>query len=212
MNSDRPLLGRLFLLPFLGLVRGRGGILIFLLVFSACENLFPPNDFDPTGTPFSLNPGIAVVAITGDRRHFSENGLFTLNLVCRAEGASPLSDTLPAGLLFTSTKRSTQHMIILKEHRFTAQPNLNSLIIGVFCCNRTREIPAEDDSFQLGPLTDNPALKELVNLVKNKRISVNLGMVQRALWMITDSTGLNQAYIDSLNALPDESPLAVSKM
>jgi hypothetical protein len=29
-------------------------------------------------------------------------------------------------------------------------------------------------------------------------------MVQRAVQMVTDSTGLTQAYIDSLNALPPE--------
>ncbi|MEO0069725.1 MAG: hypothetical protein ABIK18_02895, partial [candidate division WOR-3 bacterium] len=79
-----------------------------------------------------------------------------------------------------------------------------ALVIGVFCCNRYRQIPAEKDSFLLGPFTDNPELRQVAELVRNKKISDNLGLVQRAVWMITDSTGLTQAYIDSLNALPPE--------
>lgn len=175
-----------------------------LLLLAACDNLFPPTDFEPTGTPFSLNPGINTIAIIGNRRLFSDQGLYTLELICEATGTSTLYDTLPGGLLFTSTKNSTQHVIVLKDHFITANPSRTSVVIGVFCCNRYRQIPTEADTFLLGPLTDNSELRQLAQLVKNKDISQHLGMVQRAVWTITDSTGLPQAYIDSINALPPE--------
>ncbi len=176
--------------------------LIVLLLFIGCDlNIFN-NDFNPTGTPFSLNSGISVITIAGDRRHFSERGLFTLALVCRTTGGSALGDTLPAGLLFSSRKNSTQHVIVLKEHRITVNPTTTQVIVGVFCCNRYRQIPAESDTFDLGPFTDNSELLQVAEILRNKDISNDLGLVQRAVWMITDSTGLNQAYIDSLNALP----------
>lgn len=179
-------------------------ILILLLLLAACDQLLVPTDFEPSGTPFALNPGITLLTITGDRRHFSPQGLYTLALTGRASNSAYATDTLPAGLLFTSRKSSTQHMIILKEQTATFSATGTSAFIGVFCCNRRRLIPAETDTFMLGPLTDHPQLRQLAEMLRRKRISENLGMVQRAVWMITDSTGLNQAYIDSISALPDE--------
>ncbi|MGQ9707684.1 MAG: hypothetical protein ACUVUR_02265 [bacterium] len=178
--------------------------LILMLVLIACDDIFPPQDFEPTGSQFNLNPGISLISITGDRRHFSPNGLYTIEMIAKSSGSAFSYDTLPAGLLFTSSKNSTQHMVMLKEHQITAGTSNTSLILGVFCCNRRRLIPAEADTLSLGPLTDNPGLRQLVELVRNKRIADDLGMVQRAVWMITDSTGLNQAYLDSINALPSE--------
>ncbi|MEO0005447.1 MAG: hypothetical protein ABIK23_03860 [candidate division WOR-3 bacterium] len=178
--------------------------LVFILVLAACENLFPPQDFEPTGSPFSLNSGISLISIAGDRRHFSPNGLYSLEMVAKSSGAAYAYDTLPAGLLFTSKKSSTQHMVMLKAHQIAVGTSNTSLVLGVFCCNRRRLIPAEQDSFSLGPLTDNPELRQLAELLRNKRIADDLGMIQRAVWMITDSTGLTQAYIDSINALPSE--------
>ncbi len=182
----------------------RRAVLFLLLLLGACENIFPPNDFQPTGTPFSLNPGIGVVAIAGSRSLFSPHGLFTLEMVCRASGTGPLADTLPAGLLFTSKRNLTQHVIVLKPHRLVVDTAKTRLAVGVFCCNRYRQIPAEADSFTLGPFTDNQELLQVAELVADKDISDNLGLVQRAVWMITDSTGLTQAYVDSLNALPPD--------
>lgn len=173
-----------------------------LLLLAACENIFQPNDFNPTGSAFDLNPGISEISITGTRRYFSDLGLYTLLMLCRTQSSAALADTLPGGLLFTSKKNSTQHVLILKDHPIIVNPSATSIVIGVFCCNRYRSIPAEDDTFLLGPLTDNEELKRLVRLVRDKDISVNLGMVQRAVWMVTDSTGLTPAYIDSINALP----------
>ncbi len=179
-------------------------MLVFLLLLAACDNFLVPTDFEPTGSPFSLNPGITLITIAGDRQHFSPNGLYSLALVARANNSAYASDTLPAGLLFTSSRNSTQHMIMLKDHPVTFSTNNTTVVLGVFCCNRRRLIPAEADTFTLGPLTDNPELRQLAELVRHKRISENLGMVQRAVWMVTDSTGLTQAYIDSIRALPDE--------
>jgi hypothetical protein len=178
--------------------------LVVMLALLACDNLFPPQDFQPTGSQFNLNPGISLISITGDRRHFSPHGLYTLEMKAKSAGSAFAYDTLPAGLLFTSIKNSTQHMVMLKEHQLTIGTQSTSLVLGVFCCNRRRLIPAESDTFLLGPLADNAGLRQLAELVRNKRIDLDLGMIQRAVYMITDSTGLNQAYIDSINALPSE--------
>lgn len=174
-----------------------------LLAALACDGLLPFDDFRPTGTPFTINPAIAVSSIAGSLQHFSPLGQFALDLTARSLVGGYAADTLPAGLLFTSARNTTQHMLILKDH--PVRVNAESVfVIGVFCCNARRAIPGPDDSLNLGPLTDNAGLRQLVELVRHRNISGNLAMVQRAVWLVTDSTGLNQAYIDSLNALPAE--------
>lgn len=174
-----------------------------LIAFLACDGLFPFNDFQPTGDPFYINPSIAVKSITGSLRHFSPLGQFALDLTARSLSGVYVADTLPAGLLFASRRNTTQHMLVLKDHPFRVNAE-SVLVIGVFCCNERRAIPGPDDSLSIGPLTDHAGLRQLVELVRRKNISGSLAMVQRAVWMVTDSTGLNQAYIDSLNALPAE--------
>jgi len=175
-----------------------------LLAALGCDGLWPfPDDFKPTGTPFYINPGIEVRSITGSLRHFSPLGQYALDVTAGSRTDSTATDTLPAGLLFTSARNATQHMVMLKDHSVRVLSE-SVLVIGVFCCNERRLIPGQDDTLQLGPETDNAGLRQLAGLVRNKNVSGSLGMVQRAVWMVTGSTGLNQAYIDSLNALPDE--------
>jgi hypothetical protein len=172
------------------------------IVVLSCDGLFPfVDDFEPTGTPFYLNPSIAVKGIAGSLRHFSPYGQFALDMV--GSSSSPVSDTLPAGLLFTSLTplNRVQHMLMLKPHALNAGTE-TLFVLGVFCCNERREIPDDLDSFDLGPTTDHSGLQELAGLVHDKDISGHLGMVQRAVWLITDSTGLNQVYRDSIDALP----------
>ncbi|MEO0079136.1 MAG: hypothetical protein ABIK44_00465 [candidate division WOR-3 bacterium] len=174
-----------------------------VLLVLACDELLPPDGgLEPTGTPFTLHPGIAVIAIAGSVRNFSPNGQFALDMTIRSKTSSSVSDTLPAGLLLVSTKRQVQHMVLLKPHIITAGSSATLVVLGTFCCNEFREIPNANDSFALGPITDNAGLNQIIAIIRHKNISNDLGMVQRAVWMVTDSTGLTQAYIDSLNALP----------
>jgi hypothetical protein len=175
-----------------------------LLVVTGCDFL-PFNDFEPTGTLFYLNAGIEAASITGDPR-LSDYGPFTLAFNARASGATDVRDTLPAGLLFRSARNSTQHMLLLKDHPITASPGVTANALGSFCCNQRRVSPDRGDTFELGPITDDPGLQQLVTLVRGKDISDggDMWMVQRAVYLVTDSTGLTQAYIDSINALPPD--------
>lgn len=180
------------------------GAVLALLVVAACD-FFPFNDFEPTGTPFYLNAGIEAASITGDPR-LNDYGPFALAFNARASGAADVHDTLPAGLLFRSARNSTQHMLLLKDHPITASPGITANVLGSFCCNERRVSPDRGDTFELGPVTDDPGLQQLVTLVRGKDISDggDMWMVQRAVYLVTDSTGLTQAYIDSINALPPD--------
>lgn len=174
-----------------------------LVLLAACEGFFPTGDFEPTGTPFYPATGITVEAVTGKDAGFPSTGVYPLSVVLRSSGGT-LTDVLPAGLLFRSLQNRVQHMLVLKPHAVTASDGGTANEIGVFCCNELRHIPRSGDSFELGPVTNNPGLQEIASLVRDKDISAALWTVQRAVWMVTDSTGLNGFYRDSLAALPDE--------
>jgi hypothetical protein len=179
------------------------GLALGLALLLACDGLFPgPDDFEPSGATFYLNQHIDVVGITGKDQGFPGTGTYPVDFHARSDNAGTESDTLPAGLIFSSTSNLTQHLVLLKPHPVTAQPAGTRNELGAFCCNEFREMPRSNDTFGIGPLTDNTGLNEIIGLVRNKDIAGALWMVQRAVWMVTDSTGLDQVYRDSLAALP----------
>jgi hypothetical protein len=179
----------------------RGAVALTLL-FLACD-LLPTNEFEPSGTQFNLNPDITVISITGNPQ-LSPYGPFTMGMTIVSRTSSTETDVLPAGLLLKRRVNNTQHMLLLKPQTVTAGTTNSLVLLGTFCCNKNRPSPDEGDTFDIGPVTDNSGLQELVNLVQHKEISNgnDMWMVQRAVYLVTDSTGLTQAYVDSINALP----------
>jgi len=185
-------------------------IALALLALVACDELVPDDGLtDLTGDPFNLNSNINVTAITGNAG-LSPNGPFTLGMTISSRTSNVETDVLPAGLLLKRRKKDTQHMLLLKAHTITTGTGSKTELLGSFCCNKNRPSPDAGDTFDLGPVTDNAGLKQIVNLVQDKDISGSgaMWMVQRAVYMVTDSTGLTQAYIDSLEALPGKTLLA----
>jgi len=179
----------------------RGALALALLVL-ACD-LLPTSEFQPTGAQFTLNSNINVVSITGDP-DVIDMGPMTIAFNAVSRTSNTESAVLPAGLLLVRRNNQTQHLLFLKDQTVTAGVSTTKTLLGAFCCNKHRDIPDAGDTFDLGPTTDNADLQQIVSIVKNKDISnaSNMFMVQRAVQMVTDSTGLTQAYIDSLNALP----------
>jgi hypothetical protein len=180
------------------------GALALALLFLACDVL-TINEFQPTGTQFNLNPNIYLFSITGDP-DISDMGPMTIAFKDSSRTSSTETAVLPAGLLLVRRNNQTQHLLFLKDQPVTATVLTTKTLVGTFCCNKHRNIPDAGDTFDLGPMTDNAELQQIVGIVKNKDLSngSNMYMVQRAVQMVTDSTGLTQAYIDSLNALPGD--------
>ncbi len=178
--------------------------LALALLFLACD-ILTVNEFEPTGSQFTINPNINVISITGDP-DLSDKGPMTIAFKGSSRTSSTETDMLPAGLLLVRRNSETQHLLFLKDQKVTAQTSPTKTLVGAFCCNKYRNIPDAGDTFDLGPVTDNAGLQQIIGIVKNKDISgsSNMWMVQHAVQMVTDSTGLTQAYIDSLNALPPE--------
>jgi hypothetical protein len=177
-------------------------LLAALLLTAACDLLLPPLDFEPTGTTFSLNPQIAPPVTAGSLRNFSPVGSVTLDMTCRSTGSGPVAETLPAGLLLRSRRSSVQHLLVVKPHPFVAGTSPTEVVVGSFCCNEARSIPDYEDTFDLGPLTDNSGLQQIVSIVSSRDITGNLTLVANAVTEVTSRGSLPDAYVDSLNALP----------
>jgi len=176
--------------------------LALTLLLLACDML-PTDEFEPTGTQFSLDSDIKVLSITGDPRT-NDMGPMTIAFRDSSRTSGTESAVLPAGLLLRRRNSQTQHLLFLKDQTVTARPETTNTLVGTFCCNKYRAIPDAGDTFDLGPLTDNAELLQIVDIVKRKDVSIptDMSMVQRAVQMVTDSTGLTPAYVESLNALP----------
>ena len=181
-----------------------GLALVVLLFAGACDLLGLIDQFQPTGTPFNINSNIEVISITGSKRHFSDSGQVTIDFKARSRSSGTEDDILPGGLFLTSGPDRVQHVVLLKSHYLEVGSEATLRVVGTFCCNERNRTPDDADTLQLGPITDNSDLQDLVELVRDRDISQNLGLVERAVYMVTDSTGLTQAYRDSISNLPPE--------
>jgi len=176
--------------------------LALVLLLLACDML-PTDEFEPTGTQFEINSNIKVISITGDPRTV-EMGPMTIAIQAVSRTSGVESAVLPAGLLLRRRNNLTQHLLFLKDQPVVAGTSTTKTLVGTFCCNKHRDIPDVGDTFDFGPTTDNAELLQIVGLVEDKDYSraADMAMVQHAVQMVTDSTGLTQTYIDSIKALP----------
>ncbi|MEO0107687.1 MAG: hypothetical protein ABIK62_00745 [candidate division WOR-3 bacterium] len=169
-----------------------------------CVPILPDQEFEPSGTQFSISAPISVTRITGATSQFDPTALYAVVLTARSTSSGAESDVLPAGLHFRSRLSRYQHLILLHDYRITAYPGGSAIVIGVYCCNSRRTPPDDSSDYELGPLTDNAELRQVVAITKHKHLDVsNISYVQSVVNRITDGAGLSQPALDSLNALPE---------
>jgi hypothetical protein len=184
-------------------MRHAGLLPLFILAVLACDFL-ATDEFEPTGTTFTINSNIDVISTTGSPET-DPRGPMTMRMTVSSNSGSAESDVLPAGLTLRRRDALRQHMVLLKEQTVTAAASGTAANrLGTFCCNQHRLQPDIEAAYDIGPITDDADLQQIIGLVQDKDISDgnDMWMVQRAVYMVTDSTGLTQAYIDSINALP----------
>jgi hypothetical protein len=178
--------------------------LLPVVLLVGCTGIFPNGEFQPTGTQYNLNSAIQVKNIVGSTSRFDTTAMFSVDLTGTSTSSGTESAVLPAGLFMKSKKNAVQHMIIVKDYSIAVPAGHDTLItIGVFCCNSTKDVPDNTDTFEIGPVTDNSELQQVVAITKSKHLGPsNSTFIQQVVWNITDSKGLPQSTIDSLNALP----------
>src|SRR5690606_35755099 len=114
--------------------------------------------------------------------------------------------TIPKGLIIISTDDKTQNGLVIKVETIEIPANAAvDFNLGAYCLNSGRTPALPGDVFEFGPVTQNSALNELMELVKNKRIDnvTASATIQAALWNITDGNGLTNGDKQAIAALPN---------
>ncbi len=181
--------------------------LTLLLLSAGCNPFQQDKEFKPKGTPFTLNPAITVTALYGSDTGYSRHGFFNLEL--RGRATTIVIETLPGGLFFIPKNKETQNLIVIKPQVFLFSTVETTYVIGAFCCNAGLHAPDASDDYTIGPVTDNPDLRKIVNICADRDLTFHGFLVQEAVWQVTDGDGLTPGMEDSLRNLlpPDTSRL-----
>lgn len=169
---------------------------------AGCDLFNEPGDYEPEGTPFTLNPSVTLVRIVGSAPEWNPNGWATIGFEVSGDSAAWV-ETLPGGLFFAAKDDEVQNIILLKRHIIRGLPRDTVLPIGGFCVNLSRSVPGEDDTFELGPVTENEDFRRLVAAVADRDISYCLWL-QTAVWEVSEQGRLSGHWLDSIAALPPD--------
>lgn len=174
----------------------------------------------PEGTPFSLPSGIKLASTINGYSEFDcgcqrrdepcfrgtgENVRVCLGFTNTTSG--PITVTIPQGLILISNDVKVQNGLIIELETFEIPAEQTMYYsLGAYCLNVGRHIPKEVTTFELGPVTENASLKELMEFVETKIISdpSDAGMVQGAIWGITEDDGFENYFRQIIAAFPDK--------
>lgn len=170
----------------------------------SCSLFDTDKEFEPKGTAFALDPGIAISALYGSDTGYSRVGFFNVELRGRSTTGQVIVETLPGGLFFLPGSDETQNLIIIKRQIVSFGAAETAYVIGSFCCNSGLHAPGSEDAFTIGPVTDNADLKRIIDICADRDITWHAYLVQSAVWQVTDGPGLTQRMEDSLRAMPPD--------
>ncbi len=186
-----------------------------------------PSTEPPTGTPFDLPEGLELAATLHGFGHEDEEvcpqydedldfhgagGTVTVCLALRNTTGAPVPLELPPGLIFESRDVTDQNGMILQRVSIVVPPVDRALYaVAAFCANESRHVPGGDSLFDLGPVTNDDDVHELIELVEgadlvpvweaNETQQRDLAVVGLALWDVTNGEGLDDERRISLASL-----------
>lgn len=120
---------------------------------------------------------------------------------------SPVTFTIPAGLMFKSLNPEDQSGIVIGDHIITipAGTELCRVLINTFCLNADRDPSSSSSRYSLGLITNARPMVELINLLKNKALTrEHTVRIQSLVWSITDYGGLTEEDRELITELPNK--------
>ncbi|MFO7649853.1 MAG: hypothetical protein R6X13_00730 [bacterium] len=173
-----------------------------VLLAAGCDLLNEPGDYEPEGTPFTLNPAVTLVRVVGAAPGWNPNGWTTIGFEISGDSTTWV-ETLPGGLFFKTKDDEVQNIILLKRHIIRGLPRDTVLPVGGFCVNLSRHLPDEEDTFELGPVTENDDFRRLIDAVADRDIRY-CAWLQTAVWEVSEEGKLSGYWLDSIAALPPD--------
>lgn len=127
-------------------------------------------------------------------------GPFALALTFHNTGGVPVTFTVPAGLMFASSTKAFQNLLLVTDFVVTLSPGQTSIVIlPLYCINAGLSIP--EGTYTVGSLAP-PNLMEIVNFLKTKNIDlIQSFSVQLELWRFTDECADPGSVIQSLRGI-----------
>lgn len=168
---------------------------------------------DLQGTPFNLPASIEIIGglrgydfgsdTTTPCQEVGNGSMIEVGMVMVNHGNDTIL-ALPAGLTFKSLKDEDQNGILVQKQllHFNAGDTC-FVVIYAFCVNVGRHFSSADSRYEIGPVTNAEQMKELIDLLKNKKIDDNGSDVQYFVWDISDSDGLTDEDRAAISQLPN---------
>ncbi|AKF82446.1 hypothetical protein MFUL124B02_28040 [Myxococcus fulvus 124B02] len=189
----------------------------------------------PVGTAFAFPAGVELAGQpygANDATKDCGNGVAPVGtgpavLVCvplRNMTGAPVQVTLPPGLVMLNVSPSRiQNGMLMGRVRINVPPTgrgpggvdagsdggsdeeLYVVPLHMYCLNEARGPSEQDGPFELGPVSSDPDIAELLRLLENKRIENedDADVVQDALYSITEYNGLTNDDRKAIAALKD---------
>jgi hypothetical protein len=119
--------------------------------------------------------------------------------------------TFPGGLIFICTSGYSQNGFLIQEIKVKVPANGKAYIaIDALCANHGRGASYSSEEYVFGPVTNNPLLIEIVNIVKPKRLPVRsdsnyydvADKLQDIVWGVTEEMTLTEESRTYLKSLP----------
>lgn len=165
----------------------------------------------PSGDPFSLPAQVAISGtIVGEQDTAlcpAQDDLGSSNLVSpcftlQNSSGADIVVTFPPRLIFISKSNEVQNGLVL-ENLVVTVPGSGTRVVrlGLFCLNLHRDPSGVEDQFELGPLTTEPGLKEIAEILTGKDLTGSTVLVQQAVWEVTEENSLSGESRAALQAL-----------
>lgn len=152
----------------------------------------------PRGLRVALPAGVSIAApIRGTLSSTAKrvgSGAGHVDVALKIAGADERQSlVLPAGLVLESKSPSVQHGLLVQAVELEIPANdVAEWTLATYCANQTRNAADEHSEFTIGPVVEDPRLRELFGLLEDRIIgSGDAGTVQAAVWEITDGDGLS---------------------
>lgn len=150
----------------------------------------------------------------------SGEGYVDLVVKLKNDGSSAQTVTFPAALIVKSVSGASQHGVLIKKATVSIPAGGQcNVVLTMYCGNLFRDSVHGGEAYEWGVVSDSPALKELCDLVKNKKINIEeftpgntndyltyIGQaseLQSIVWNVTDWSGLDDDDREYIASLPN---------
>lgn len=137
----------------------------------------------PIGEPFKLPAGIKIVGkikgadsdcLEESKKNKMHRGSGFAVRVCvsfQNTSSKPITINLPAGMLFVAINTEDQNGLLIKIETFEVPPHdVLAATFYAYCANPNRSPSGMNSEYELGPVVDLPAFRELFDLLKDRKI------------------------------------------